>query len=364
MGAAALSAAHPPPGLGDVAETSAPSGSSATASTAGPPAPGGRRVVEVPAKQRDHAARVLEPVPAGDLATTLAPAGTAPPAAARPALDPAGGAVGAHELGRVRRAVGGEPDRAEDRVDVPGSRSWFFGEKGSIDGGMNQAFAFSSPSQSVLAAREDVGVGLLDVGAEEVPGAAGELVRLVDPDVAAPDDRGPRLLHRRRPARPSGGRAGRRRRRSAEAGELRRWSPPGSPRRAARASSPSVAAVAGVAVEAVVDALGDGEELGCLAQHDPAGVDAGAAHVGEQRPQHLRHAAAAEGGADVPDRPPLERSPGPRRSLFDLVELLAQQGPVAVERVGRDLDELRLRQALKRRSGRGLGRSESTRGGP
>ena len=57
------------------------------------------------------------------------------------------------------------------------------------------------------------------------------------------------------------------------------------------------AAVAGVAVEVVVEALGQLEELGRLAQHDPARVDAGAADVGEQRAQHLGDAAARAGSS-------------------------------------------------------------------
>ena len=45
-------------------------------------------------------------------------------------------------------------------------------------------------------AREHVGVGLGDVGLEERPRLAGELVRVVEPDVAAPDHRGALRLER------------------------------------------------------------------------------------------------------------------------------------------------------------------------
>ena len=110
-----------------------------------------------------------------------------------------------------------------------------------------------------------------------------------------------------------------------------------------------LAAVAGIAVEVVVEALGDGEELRPLAQDDPAGVDAGPAHVGQHRLQHLRHAAAALGRVDVPDRPAREGVPGTLGDPLEPLVLRPEQGPVPLERLGCDLDEFRVHQALKRR---------------
>ena len=51
-------------------------------------------------------------------------------------------------------------------------------------------------------------------------------------------------------------------------------------------------AVARRPVQAVVQALGEAEELGVAVDDHPAGVDAGAAHVADQRAQHLGDAAA------------------------------------------------------------------------
>jgi hypothetical protein len=61
------------------------------------------------------------------------------------------------------------------------------------------------------------------------------------------------------------------------------------------------------AVQAVVDALGDREELRRSLDHRPARVHAGAACVRDQRLQQLDHAAAACGGVHVPDDPPVEQ---------------------------------------------------------
>jgi hypothetical protein len=59
-------------------------------------------------------------------------------------------------------------------------------------------------------------------------------------------------------------------------------------------------AVAERAVEAVVDALRDGEELGVSVDDEPARVDAGAAGVGDEGLQQLHHAAAPGRRVDVP----------------------------------------------------------------
>jgi hypothetical protein len=60
-------------------------------------------------------------------------------------------------------------------------------------------------------------------------------------------------------------------------------------------------AVARVAVQPVVNALGEVEEVRLAVHHDPAGVDSGALRVADQRAQHLGDAAAECGRVDVPE---------------------------------------------------------------
>ena len=56
-----------------------------------------------------------------------------------------------------------------------------------------------------------------------------------------------------------------------------------------------------------MDALGDREKVGVAIDHEPAGVHADAAHVGEQRLQHLRDAATRRGRVHVENRAARER---------------------------------------------------------
>ena len=187
-------------------------------------------------------------------------------------------------------------------------------------------------------AREHVGVGLLDVDAQEVPRAARDVVRLVDADVAAPDH--------------------------ARAGALERADEPGGLRvvqdhdvvvvhqlgeragvlleRALVDLARRLAEVAAVALEAVqlvVEALGDLEELRVAVEHRPAGVDAGALRVAEQREQQLDHAAAARGRVDVPDRARAEQLARGADAVRELLERLRlQDGLEALRRVGGDVD--------------------------
>ena len=84
-------------------------------------------------------------------------------------------------------------------------------------------------------------------------------------------------------------------------------------------------AVAREAVEPVVQALGDAEELGIALGDDPAAVEPGAAHVADQRAQHLGDAAAERGRVDVPDRAGAEQRVRGRDGLLELREALAGQ---------------------------------------
>ena len=73
-----------------------------------------------------------------------------------------------------------------------------------------------------------------------------------------------------------------------------------------------------------MDPLGDPEEVGVAADRRPSGVDAGAARVGEQRLQHLGHAAAARGRVDVPDDASREQRSALGDRLLDLCVVGAQ----------------------------------------
>ena len=106
-----------------------------------------------------------------------------------------------------------------------------------------------------------------------------------------------------------------------------------------------LAAVAGRAVDPVVDPLRDREELRVALDDEPTRVDAGGAHVGKQRLQHLGDAAAGRGRVHVPDRAAAER--GLRRLGDVLVErhpVGADQGlePRRVERLHLDLVHAKL----------------------
>ena len=71
------------------------------------------------------------------------------------------------------------------------------------------------------------------------------------------------------------------------------------------------------AVEAVVEALGDAEEVGVAVDHDPARVEPGAADVADQRAQHLGDAAAVRGRVDGPERPAGEQFPAARDGVLE-----------------------------------------------
>ena len=160
---------------------------------------------------------------------------------------------------------------------------------------------------------EHVAVRLLHERAQEVPHLMGLAVRGVGADMAAPDHaesggahrghkpRGLRVMedhHIARPdQRPQLERVG------LQGGAVRLPSPPAE-----------ADAVARIAVEHVVDALGDREELvgpRRRGDHGPANVGARAASVRHQRAEHLRHAAAGGGRVHVPDGAPAQARGAP-----------------------------------------------------
>ena len=63
-------------------------------------------------------------------------------------------------------------------------------------------------------------------------------------------------------------------------------------------------------VQAIVNALGDQEELGIPGDHRPSGVDAHASAISEQGAQHLGDAAAVRGRVHVPDDAAVEPASG------------------------------------------------------
>jgi hypothetical protein len=150
-------------------------------------------------------------------------------------------------------------------------------------------------------AREHVGVGRLDVGKEELPRGAGELVRLVDPDVTRPHDGEPGGAERRD-----------------ESGRLRvvehrHVARPGEPRQCIELplqdvvvriafGGAQIAAVAGGTVEAVVDALGDAEEGRVALHHGPSAADPAVDQVPEDLMEQFGDPSARVRRVDVPHR--------------------------------------------------------------
>lgn len=175
------------------------------------------------------------------------------------------------------------------------------GEK-TIDGGGDDPHAVgvqAVPCEPAMG--EDLDVGGLDVGAKEVPGLAYTVIGLVDADVDSPHDPDAGVAQ-------GGGQAGglgvvqdhdvaRRHERS-------QLAPGALGDRLIRGAGRVVEGlpVAARAVEAVVQALGDLEERGVAAQHEPARVDARTARVGQQRAQHLGHAATDGRRVHAPHR--------------------------------------------------------------
>ena len=287
------------------------------------------------------AERVLQRVPARDLGHV------ALVRAERPLLHDRGGPLGAprpavlmEELGR--RAVRcRDTDAGDARVSPPPRRlpsAWFFGGEG-VDRRRDDVDARAiqlRPDEAL--AGEHPGVGGLDVGPQEGDRLVDDCARLVGADVQPPDDpdarvaqrgRHPRRLRVVEDDRVVAARLLEQRRRAGARDLL--VVPP-----LRGAERPAVALRA---VQVVVEPLREGEELRVARQHEPAGVDARAARVREQRAEHLGDAAAGRGRVDAPDRPVPERVPrallrhlplAERRRVEHLTEALGVEG--------RDLD--------------------------
>ena len=155
------------------------------------------------------------------------------------------------------------------------------------------------PLPAVGGAGEDIGVGLLDSGPQELPCRPGQVVGLVDAHMAAPDNHHALLLES---GHQPGGLGVVQDDDVAGLHPLLQLSqclfqrlPVGVLCRLIQLPS-----VAGLAVEQVMDAFGDLEELVVALDHHPAGVDAGTGQVAEQEVQHLGDPTALLGRVDLP----------------------------------------------------------------
>ena len=219
-----------------------------------------------------------------------------------------------------------EADPSEDRLDRLVVEVLVLGREDVDRRGDDEGAIAVDPLPREVGSREDVGVGLLDVGPEEVPRGVRVRVRLIEPDVAAPDD------HRaRRPQRVdhAGGLRVVEEDDVAVGDELCELRGRRSQRLLVELAlaDAELAAVAGDAVQQVVDPLRELEEGGFAADHTPAAVEADPADVGEQRLQELGDATAARGRVDVPDRAVPEEHATVLHAALDLPEALAENSP-------------------------------------
>ena len=185
----------------------------------------------------------------------------------------------------------------------------------------------SSPSQANDSRENTYASASATYGSQELPCVVREVVRPVEADVAAPD----------------GGRSGRAQR-GDQARRLRVVDDHDVTRAHALGERGQVvgqyllvdgaggvverSTVSDGAVQSVVDALGNGEEIGRALDHHPADVNAGAPRVGDQRFEQLRDAAAASGRVHVPDDPAGQKLAGPQDALLEcLPARWTQHGP-------------------------------------
>jgi hypothetical protein len=163
-----------------------------------------------------------------------------------------------------------DPGRLQDGAHRGRRHRLVLGREG-IDARRDDGHALAVEAfPAVGGAGEHIGVGRLDVGAQELPCRPGQVIGLIDPDVAAPDDGRPQPLQ--------------------------------------LGSEPDGLGVVQDHDVARADSLlqlgvGHLEEVLGPLQHHPAGLDAGAGQVAEQEVQHLGAAAALLGRVHVPHAP-------------------------------------------------------------
>ena len=324
--------------------TSAPSGSSLTPFTSGPTSmrcTSGGSSPEVVGEPGEHPGHVLEAVPAAHLQHEPGAPGHRSPVEDEPAVAAhrAERAVAPGELQAAVVLVGVDERRLAQRgIDVGGAELGVLGAE-RVEGGRDDPQpVLAHPLRRVGAAREDERVCGLDVGPQERPADVGEVSGCVAADVAAPDDVGAGLAQHPR-----------------QSGGLRVVQQDDVPGPHHRPEDLEVlgehlvvvlllghaqrAAVAGHPVQHVVQPLGDGEELGVTAQHQPAGLHPGALGVGQQRLEHLGDATALRRGVDVPHGAPGQDLAGPHDVPAQSGSALrGQQACQPVEGDGVDLD--------------------------
>ena len=151
------------------------------------------RGIDVLGEAGHHARHVLHAVPARDLHDDrrIGRRRRAGLQQVDAAVDPARRSVAARER-HVRHLVRRRPAARRSRAIWRTFRceiGSFLAENGSIDGGITCSLDSVDPGGCEGPAREHERVDVLEVRAQERPGAFGPLVLLVDSDVAAPDDR-------------------------------------------------------------------------------------------------------------------------------------------------------------------------------
>ncbi len=158
----------------------------------------------------DHADGVLQRVPARHLQhVALARLQRPVLVDVRRARDHALAAVEAPERRRASVAAArADARRAQDRVDGPVAQVLVLGGERVDRRGDDPLPAVGDAVPRELGAGEDDGLRGVDVRGEELPRLARQVVRMVDADVAAPDDDRAVLAQPRAPGRRSAGRAG------------------------------------------------------------------------------------------------------------------------------------------------------------
>ncbi len=256
------------------------------------------------------------------------------------AVDARGAAVLAHVRGALDRPRPEDPGDPQDRAGRLLVELLVLGGEDVDRRGDDRDPARLEPGPDERRAGEHERVGGHHVGPQEVPRLADQVVRLVDADVRPPDDVGADCAQRR-----------------GEPGGLRivedhdvPWADQRRELRRGRVGDGLVlgplgvcegTAIPGAAVQSVVQALGDVEEQRPAVDDDPARVHAGPARIGQQRAQHLGHAAAVRGGVHAPDDASLQQLARVRSELDEVGELpRVQHVGEAVDRQRRDLDLL------------------------
>ena len=167
------------------------------------------------------------------------------------------------------------------------------------------------PRGHVLLHGENVRLSGGQIGAQERPRLIGPLVGLVASDMAAPHHAASRLNERRRHPRRLGIVQDHYIPRVGVVDHTSRGHG-GDLLIVVRLRGTERTAIACCSVQAIVDPLGDGEEVGITSHDEPVDVEAGIEGVADEHLQHLGDAAPSGRRIDVPHRPPTEI---PTRSL-------------------------------------------------